>query len=428
MGRANAKEGVHLMTENKKKKSISITMQILFATVGGVLFGALIGPWAGNLKFIGDIFIRLIQMSVVILVMSAVIGSVGSLKGKGLGRMGLNTFKWFIVFTVFAAVLGLALGEVIQPGSGITLVDQSQITEPPPAASIQDTILGFVSTNIIGSMAAGSMLPCIVFSLFFGLAISKYSSLNQNSVILTVVNDLNAVILHVIQMVMKLAPIGIFCLLANVSGAIGFKVIIPMIKYLGSLAIGDAILLIVYFSLAAVRCKVNPLVMPGKFAKMSLVALTTTSSAISLPTKMEDSVIKFGISRRVSDFVGPLAMTMNSSGAALCYVVMTLFLAQSAGVVMNTHQLVMAVVLSCLLCMGTITVPGGSVVVCTFLAASLGLPPDAIALMLGVDWFAGMFRTLLNVDADVIVAMLVANAEGELDRDVYNGKKVAEYV
>jgi Na+/H+-dicarboxylate symporter len=168
--------------------------------------------------------------------------------------------------------------------------------------------------------------------------------------------------------------------------------------------------------------------MPGKFMKMSLVALTTTSSAITLPTKMEDTVTKFGVSRRVSDFVGPLAMTMNSSGAALCYVVMTLFLAQSAGITMSTYQLVMAVVLSCLLCMGTITVPGGSVVVCTFLAASLGLPPDSIALMLGVDWFAGMFRTLLNVDADVIVAMLVANVEGELDRDVYNGRKEVEYV
>ncbi|MDR1520178.1 MAG: dicarboxylate/amino acid:cation symporter, partial [Planctomycetota bacterium] len=280
-----------------KGSGVSITTQILVATVGGVVFGSLVGPWAGNLKFIGDIFIRLIQMSVVILVMSAVIGSVGSLKGKGLGRMGVNTFKWFIIFTLFAAVLGLFLGEIIQPGSGIQLVDPSQIAPPPPT-SIQDTILGFVSTNIIGSMASGSMLPCIVFSLFFGLAISKHSAANANSTILTVVRDINGVIMHVIQMVMKFAPVGIFCLLANVSGAIGFKVVIPMFKYLGCLAVGDVILLVVYFSLAALRCQVNPLVMPGKFMKMSLVALTTTSSAITLPTKMEDTVTKFGVSRR----------------------------------------------------------------------------------------------------------------------------------
>ncbi len=410
-----------------KKKSISITTQILLATGGGVAFGGIVGPWGGNLKFIGDIFIRLIQMSVVILVMSAIIGSIGSLKGSGLGRMGFNTVKWFILFTLFAACLGLGLAEVVQPGAGIQVADPSQIIAPPPASSIQETILGFFPTNILGSMAQGAMIPCIVFSLVIGLAISKFAANNPKSTILSTITDLNGVVLNIIQMIMKIAPIGIFCLLANVSGAIGFRVIVPMIKYLGVLAVGDVILLAVYFAFAAMRCKINPFALPGKFAKMSLVAITTTSSAITLPTKLEDSVTKFGISRRVSDFVGPLAMTMNSSGAALCYVVMALFLAQTAGITMTTHQIVMSVVLSCLMCMGTISVPGGSVVVCTFLASSLGLPPDSIALMLGVDWFAGMFRTLLNVDADVIVAMLVANAEGELDRDVYNGKKEVAY-
>lgn len=415
------------MAEEKKKAKMSITTQILIATVGGVVFGAWVGPWAANVKFVGDIFIRLIQMSVVILVMTAVIGSVGNLKGAGLGRMGFNTLKWFVIFTIFAALLGLGLAELIQPGSNIKLVDASQIIAPPPPSSVQDTILGFFSTNIIGSMASGAMIPCIVFAMIFGLAISKYSTVNPNSTILKTITDTNGVIMHVITTVMKVAPIGIFALLANVSGAIGFAVIVPMMKYLLCLAIGDAILLVVYFSLAAVRCGINPFLLPKKFVKMSLVALTTTSSAICLPTKMEDSVTKFGVSRRVSDFVGPLSMTMNSSGAALCYVVMCIFLAQTAGITLTTHQLVMAIVLSCMLCMGTITVPGGSVVVCTFLAASLGLPPDSIALMLGVDWFAGMFRTLLNVDADVIVAMLVANAEGELDKDVFNGKKEVEY-
>ncbi len=129
------------MAENTvpKKKSVSITTQILLATVGGVVFGALVGPWAGNLKFIGDIFIRLIQMSVVILVMSAIIGSVGSLKGGGLGRMGFNTIKWFIIFTVFAACLGLGLAEVVQPGAGIQVADPSRITAPAPASSIQES-------------------------------------------------------------------------------------------------------------------------------------------------------------------------------------------------------------------------------------------------------------------------------------------------
>ena len=183
----------------------------------------------------------------------------------------------------------------------------------------------------------------------------------------------------------------------------------------------------VYIPAAAIRCGVNPLLMPKKFMKMSMIAITTTSSAISLPTEMEDCVTKFGVSRRVTDFVAPLAMTMNGNGAALYNVGCILFISQACNVELNAVQIITGIVLACMLCMGTITVPGGAAVSLTFLATSIGIPVDAIALLLGIDWFAGMFRTLLNVDGDVIVAMLVANVEGELDRDVYNEKKTVEY-
>ncbi|MEY8338850.1 dicarboxylate/amino acid:cation symporter [Lachnospiraceae bacterium 62-35] len=415
------------MAGTTEKKKISMTTQILAATIGGVIFGGLVGPWAGNLKFIGDIFIRLIQMSVVILVMTAVAGSVGNQQGKGLGKMGFNTFKWFIIFTVFAAALGYMLCAIIQPGLGIVIADPTEITEAAEAGSIQDTLLGFFSTNIISSMSSGSMIPCIIFSLFFGAACSAYTAASGDDVVIRWLNGINGVVLNIIQTVMKLAPIGVFCLLANVAGAIGFKVILPMIKFLACLAIGDVIMLALYIPLAAIRCGVNPLLMPKKFMKMSMIALTTTSSAITLPTKMEDSVTKFGISRRVSDFVGPLAMSMNSNGAAMCNVCYIMFMSQACNVPLEASQIIMGIILSCMLCMGTITVPGGAIVSMTFLATSLGLPVDAIALLLGIDWFSGMFRTLLNVDADVIVAMLVANAEGEFDKEVYNGTKTVEY-
>ena len=133
------------------------------------------------------------------------------------------------------------------------------------------------------------------------------------------------------------------------------------------------------------------------------------------------------MSKRVSDFVGPLSMSMNSNGAALCDMCYVFFFSQAFDITLTPMQIIMAVGLSIMLCLGTISVPGGAVVTMTFLATSLGLPVDAIGLLLAIDWFSGMFRTLLNVDADIIVAMLVANVEGELDRDVYNGVKTAEY-
>ena len=414
--------------ENKKRFSISLTTQILIATAGGIVFGALVGEWASNLKFIGDIFIRLIQMSVVLLVMSAVASAVGGGDGQDVGKMGFHTFKWIIIFTVISAGLGVALSMLLQPGIGVEIASAADVANSSvETGSIQDTILGFVPTNIINSMAEGSMVPCIVFSLFFGVAMGAYAKESGNRNIIEWVQGINGVITNIIKIVMNVAPIGIFCLLANVAGTTGFKVIIPMLKFLLVLLIGDAIQFLLFGPFTAAVTKVNIFKMPKKFAKMSMMAVTTTSGAICLPTKMEDEVTKFGISRKVADFTGPITMSMNSCGAAQCYVAAIFFMAQSTGIQMTPYQMGLAILLSCLMCLGTISVPGGSVIVYTFLATSLGLPLESIAVLIGIDWFAGMFRTLMNVDVDVMIGLLVASKLGELDRDVYDEKKTVTY-
>ena len=414
--------------ENKKRFSISLTTQILIATAGGIVFGALVGEWASNLKFIGDIFIRLIQMSVVLLVMSAVASAVGGGDGQDVGKMGFHTFKWIIIFTVISAGLGVALSMLLQPGIGVEIASAADVANSSvETGSIQDTILGFVPTNIINSMAEGSMVPCIVFSLFFGVAMGAYAKESGNRNIIEWVQGINGVITNIIKIVMNVAPIGIFCLLANVAGTTGFKVIIPMLKFLLVLLIGDAIQFLLFGPFTAAVTKVNIFKMPKKFAKMSMMAVTTTSGAICLPTKMEDEVTKFGISRKVADFTGPITMSMNSCGAAQCYVAAIFFMAQSTGIQMTPYLMGMAILLSCVMCLGTISVPGGSVIVYTFLATSLGLPLESIAVLIGIDWFAGMFRTLMNVDIDVMIGLLVASKLGELDRDVYDEKKTVTY-
>lgn len=414
--------------ENKKRFSISLTTQILIATAGGIVFGSLVGEWASNLKFIGDIFIRLIQMSVVLLVMSAVASAVGGGDGQDVGKMGFHTFKWIIIFTVISAGLGVALSMLLQPGIGVEIASAADVANSSvETGSIQDTILGFVPTNIINSMAEGSMVPCIVFSLFFGVAMGAYAKESGNRNVIEWVQGINGVITNIIKIVMNVAPIGIFCLLANVAGTTGFKVIIPMLKFLLVLLIGDAIQFLLFGPFTAAVTKVNLFKMPKKFAKMSMMEVTTTSGAICLPTKMEDEVTKFGISRKVADFTGPITMSMNSCGAAQCYVAAIFFMAQSTGIQMTPYQMGMAILLSCLMCLGTISVPGGSVIVYTFLATSLGLPLESIAVLIGIDWFAGMFRTLMNVDVDVMIGLLVASKLGELDRDVYDEKKTVTY-
>lgn len=419
------------MTENKKIFGLSLTGQILIATFGGILFGGIIGPWSSNLKIFGDIFLRIIQMSVIMLVMSAVIVAVGRGSVGDAGKMGFHTFKWIIFFTLTSAFMGAVLAYYIQPGTGVA--HMTEIGEKVAASgtlqdtSLQDTILAFFTTNIFSAMANSAMVPCIIFSLFFGVAMSQHIRDTGKTLILDWITSVNEIIVNIIKNVMKISPIGIFCLLADVTGSKGFTVVIPMAKFLGILIVGDILQLLIYGIITAVICKVNIFKMPKKFMKMSIIALTTTSSAITLPTKMEDSVTKFGVSRKVSDFTGPITMSMNSSGWALCNVTAIFFIAQFSGIHLTTYQMIMAVVLSCLMCMGSVVVPGGAIIVYTFLATSMGLPLDSIAVLIGIDWFSGMFRTLNNVDIDVLVAMLVANRIGEFDRDVYNGTKVVKY-
>lgn len=409
------------------KFKLSLTVQIIIAVVVGIAFGTIVGEWAGNLKFIGDIFIRLIQMSVVLLVMTSVISAIGEMARNNdenqLGlKVGAMTFFWIIFATLIASGLGFVLATIVRPGEGMQ-VTETFVAEDTASLGFQETITNFVSTNIFSSMAAGDMIPIIVFSVLFGIGLNQWIKKSGDTSVLDLVKHTNNITLNVIQTVMKIAPIGIFALLANVSGTIGLAVIGPMIKYLGILFIGVAIVMVLMVFITAAICKINPAKMPKKFLDMSIIALTTTSSAIAFPTALKDAIEKFGVRRDIANFTMSVGMTMGSAGAAMSYVIMILFMQQASGVELSAIELLVGIFLAVMLTLGTITVPGGSAVVATFLATSLGLPVESIALIIGVDWFAGMFRTFLNVNNDVIVSMLVANSVNALDHDVYNNKK-----
>ncbi|GFN36270.1 dicarboxylate/amino acid:cation symporter [Tepidimicrobium xylanilyticum] len=413
----------------KGKKKVSLTTKIIMASVLGLIIGAIVGPWMEKIQFIGTIWIRLIQMSIVALVMTSVASAIGNIESASAGKMSFHTFKYIILFTLCSAFLGLGLSYLFKPGVGITLDAAVEATTNQLSdVSVIDTLVNFVPTNIFSAMSSGSTIQCIIFSLIFGIAAGGYARATGRNNVLLLIKDINGIIMRIIEMVMKLAPIGIFCLLAPVVGTTGFDVIFPMLKFLLALLVGDIIQFLIYCPLTAFRCGVNPLKMPKKYAKMSIMALTTTSSAVCLPTKMEDSVTKFGVSRRVADFTGPITMTMNSCGAVQCYVLAIMFMAQASGIALTNVEILTGVLLACMMCMGTIVVPGGSVVVYTFFATALGLPLESVAILIGIDWFAGALRTLMNVDVDVLVGMLVSKDLGEFDADVYNDKKEVKYV
>ncbi|MBG6096012.1 dicarboxylate/amino acid:cation symporter [Nocardioides luteus] len=402
---------------------------ILVGAIAGIVFGLVAGEWAANLKFVGDIFIRLIQMSIVPLVASSVIVATGAMTGAGAGRLAGATFGWMLGFAVVAAFVGWGLAELIQPGSGMrydgeldpALADSAAET----AVGWQQTVTSFVSTNVVEAMASGAMVPIIVFALLFGLALNRYTALNGPTVVLTFFEQVQAIVLLMIRYVMLLAPIGVFCLLADLAGRVGFAVVTTALAYLGATLAGVVIIFALYLVVVVAVTRLNPLLMPAKLAEQTVVAITTTSSAVTFPTVLKNAVEKFGISKRVADFTLCLGMTMGSCGAVLNYTLVVLFLAQASGVSLSPGDIALGMALAVLLNIGTITVPGGFPVVAIFLATSLDLPIEAAGLLIAVDWFTGILRTFLNVNGDTMVALLVAHGADEIDRDVYAGTKPA---
>jgi Na+/H+-dicarboxylate symporter len=401
-------------------------VQIGIAAVAGLAFGLIAGEWAANLKFIGDMFIRLIQMSIVPLVMASVIVATGSMNGAGTGRIALRTFKWMLGFSAVAAVLAWLLGELIRPGAGMIFdgeLDAELAGSADEALGWQDTLLNFVSTNIFDAMSTASMVPIIVFSLLFGLALRAQINKTGDTRVLALIDQIQQVVLSMIRLVMYIAPIGVFCLLAALAGDVGFAVVTSALKYLGSTLLGVLILFALFVVVVTLRTRLNPAKLPGKLAEQTAIAITTTSSAVTFPTVLKNTVEKIGVSQKIANFTLSIGLTMGSYGAVLNYVIVVMFLAQAGGVDLSFGQIAFGMGLAILLNMGTITVPGGFPVVAMFLATSLGLPFEAVGLLIAVDWFAGIFRTFLNVNGDTFVAMLVANADDEIDRDVYDGTK-----
>jgi Na+/H+-dicarboxylate symporter len=400
--------------------------QIGIAAVAGILFGLIVGEWAANLKFIGDLFIRLIQMAIVPLVMASVIVATGSIAGKGTGKLTLRTFGWMFGFSVVAAIVAWVLSELIRPGAGMVFtgeIDPALEETAGAATGWQDTILGFVSTNIFAAMSTATMVPIIIFSLIFGAALNNYASRTGNTLMLSFFDQLQQIVLTMIRFVMYIAPVGVFALLAALTGDVGFAVVTTTLKYLGATALGVVILTILFVVVVTMRTGLNPARLPGKLAEQTAIAVTTTSSAVTFPTVLRNTVEKVGVSQRIANFTLSVGLTMGSYGAVLNYVIVIMFLAQSGGMTLTAGQIVLGIGLAIMLNMGTITVPGGFPVVAMFLGTTLGLPLQAVGLLIAVDWFTGILRTFLNVNGDTFVAMLVAKSSNDIDRDVYDGRK-----
>lgn len=403
------------------KRKISLTNQILIATIIGIIAGLILGPKIAPIKFLGDIFLRLIMMGVPLIILGSVTVAVGQISPKELGKLGFKIFAWFLGGTIVAAIIGITFGYILKPGEGLPAMDLVKTIEPTKQ-TIFETFVNFIPNNILDSLAKTNMIHIIVFAIFLGTATSSYVDKKGDRTILELMMKGNDILLIIIKNVMKIAPIGVGALIAVVSGNMGLNVITLMIKYLGGLALACGLVMILAILVTAARVKVNPWKLAKKLGNMTLVAATTTSSAITLPTKMDDSVNKLGVSKRISDLVNPLGMAMNSCGQAVFMSMASLMLLQFFNMDASLGKVIQIVAVATLGCMGSLAVPGGGLVVFVSMMPVLGLPVEGIALIAGVDWFRGAITTVPNVDIDALVALIIANDEGEFNRDIFDEK------
>jgi Na+/H+-dicarboxylate symporter len=409
----------------KKPFKMTTTHWIALMSIVGLVVGIAAGPAIKPVKVVGDIFLRLIMMSVPLMIMGAVIQAVGQISPKELGKLGTKVFVWFFGLTIVAAFFGVLIGVIVQPGMGLPNPGNLVATVKPTTQTFSETILNLFSNNIIASLNSANMIQIIIFAMAVGLGVSAYTDRTGDKSLIDLVGKANTILLEVIKMVMtKVAPIGVGALMAVAASTLGWAVFTLMLKYLGGLALACALFMAFHIGITAAYCKVSPVKLAGKLVNMTLVAATTTSSAVTLPTEMQDAEEKLGVSKRIVNLVSPLGMALNSTGQAIYIAIAAMLFYQFFGMDWNVAKLVQVIAVAVLGCLGSMAVPGGGLVVFISMMPYLGLPLEGVALIAGVDWFRGAISTIPNVVSDVLVAMCIAKDEKEIDYDVFDGKKI----
>jgi Na+/H+-dicarboxylate symporter len=398
---------------------------ICIAAVAGLVCGIVFGEKMANFKVVGDLFLQLMQMPIILLIMTAVIEAVGTLNPKELGRLGLKTIVLFALTTAMAGLAGLAAGFVMQPGVGLQIegvFDLQTITVPTPA-NFSQQLLGYVSSNIFASMAGGNNLQCVIIAILFGITLSIYGSKNESNPVLNGIKHVNKVVMQFIFIIIQGLPLAIFSFISYAVGVIGTQVLLTLAKLIIANYIAMCAVMLFFIVFACSYCKVNPFKFFPKIARMTLIAFVSTSSAVTLPTKMEDGEKLIGISPRVNRLVAPMGMSMNSDGAVCFFCLSCVTIAQVFGLSMTGSQLVTLIVFSTAFSFAAVSVPGGGLVMLAVVLAAVGLPVEGMVIISAADFFLAPIRTIGNSIDDVMVAMIVAQSEGEFDRDIYNGKK-----
>lgn len=416
----------------KKTTKMSLSTRIFLALLSGVVFGLILNFFLpdgyikdtllidGILYVIGNGFIRLMQMLVIPLVICSLICgtmSIGDI--KTLESVGLKTIAFYTATTALAITIALAISSLIRPGMALNI---SAVESSTVAISndihITDTILNIIPQNIAASMANGDMLPIIVFSVFVGIILAKLG--DKTPTLARFFSEFNDVMMEMTLMVMKAAPVGVFCMIARTIASIGFEAFLPMLKYMCCVILALAVQCFgIYLLLLFVFTRLNPFVFIKKFFPVMEFAFSTSSSNATIPLSIETLNDKLGVSGKISSFTIPLGATINMDGTAIMQGVAVVFIADAYGIPLTFSMLATVILTATLASIGTAGVPGVGLVTLAMVLTSAGLPTEGVALIMGIDRILDMLRTAVNVTGDAICTIIVAKQEKMVDSETF---------
>lgn len=394
-------------------------LKILIGLVLGVVTGLILNRQVEILALVGKAFIDLLKMLVGLIVFSSlVVGMCHISDPKKLGRIGLRTILFYVITTLIAICIGLVIVLGIQPG------EKLHLTLPVGHGnggnlSLVDFIFSIVPSNPFAAFSEGNILQIIVFGIFFAFAINLAGE--RGKPILGFIESLSEIMAKLTSVVMKLAPYGVFALMATAVGAIGSKVILPLFWAVGCIFVGCLLQVIIIFTLSLrymAKVKIAPFFKGMKDA--IVVAFTTSSSSATLPVSLECARDHLGLSPDISGFVLSLGSTINMNGTAIGQAVLAMFIAQAYGIEVTFVNIIVLMFTTLISAIGTAGIPGSGLVMLSIVLNAMGLPLEGIALVAGIDRLRDMMATVVNILGDAVAAVYVAKKENQIDEAKYH--------
>jgi Na+/H+-dicarboxylate symporter len=407
-------------------KKMSLLKKIALGFVLGIALGFIIGPYVPQYPFLGKyviptldvlgkIFLSCLRMLIVPLVFASLVTGAANIGDPAkLGRVGIKTMFLYIITTPIAIAIGLFLGNFLTPGVGMN-IEGAQFTAAAGKPMI-DVLLAIFPSNPIDSMVRTDMLQIIVFALFFGVAIVFAGEKGKRAA--AAFDSIAEVMYSMTNMVMSLAPYGVFGLIAVTASRYGVTILMPFAKVILCVYLGCFLhAAIVYSSIVYFYCKLSPLWFFYGIRNCLLTAFVTRSSSATLPVTISDVSGNLGVSHDLCSFTLPLGATINMDGTALYQGVCALFVAQAFGIEMSLTMQLGVILTATLASIGTAGVPGAGLIMLSIVLTGAGLPIEGIALLAGIDVVLDSARTCINICGDPCMTCVVAISEGEVLSD-----------